>query len=622
MPNSGLATLRNFAKRIFILLAVMVLVFSNPVIVSAQGLASRPILFVHGFCDGPYTFASLLGPLYQKLGQTLYPNSTVFYARYDSGQNKFLFWTVAGSITFPWAEGSIPANARFFSIEFYDPVGGTGDAAHVAKISVLNKAYELSQVIKQITAITDIKDVIVVGHSMGGLDARAYIEGLASPGACYDYNANQPSYNASTCTPGCTSTSTPACPAGFGDAAYAGDVGDLITVDTPHEGSPLADVTYPVVGTLIPALACQLGASTNRDEIQSYSNGASGLIDVLNYTGEMVTGIRQPSENSVSIQAVSNYFSDLANTKSWTGLAGQSDDIVPLSSQLYPSSLQSNSTNSVELNNVSVSYTGNDTGINTTAGCSAIGTPGTFPILHLMSCLGALPNTQTAIANQIIANENGALTPIVKGSQPTLITSSGATLNGTVNTAGSGGRAYFQWSTNANLRSPTIACNDQYVLNCTWISASNSAQAFSTPVGGIASGTKIYYQAVFYTGSTYQYGAIQSFTTLVPAFNVTAASITSSGATLKGTVNTEGSAGYAYFQTSLNANFSSPTMACNDQYVLNCPWVGASTVAQAISTNVFEFASNTNVYYRAAFYNTGNSSYQYGTIQSFKTLAR
>ena len=236
------------------------------------------------------------------------------------------------------------------------------------------------------------------------------------------------------------------------------------------------------------------------------------------------------------------------------------------------------------------------------------------------ACLGALPNTQTAIANQIIANENGALTPIVKGSQPTLITSSGATLNGTVNTAGSGGRAYFQWSTNANLRSPTIACNDQYVLNCTWISASNSAQAFSTPVGGIASGTKIYYQAVFYTGSTYQYGAIQSFTTLVPAFNVTAASITSSGATLKGTVNTAGSAGYAYFQTSLNANFSSPTMACNDQYVLNCPWVGASTVAQAISTNVFEFASNTNVYYRAAFYNTGNSSYQYGTIQSFKTL--
>jgi hypothetical protein len=42
---------------------------------------------------------------------------------------------------------------------FYDPNnGGSSDPNNVAKISMLNKAYELSQVIKQINAITKTKD--------------------------------------------------------------------------------------------------------------------------------------------------------------------------------------------------------------------------------------------------------------------------------------------------------------------------------------------------------------------------------------------------------------------------------------------------------------------------------
>ena len=90
--------------------------------------------------------------------------------------------------------------------------GDSAPVTHVAKISILNKAYEISKVIKQITEITHIHDVIVVAHSM------------TSPTGCYDYPNNQPYYVNPQCSPGSA------------DATFANDIGDLITVDTPHSG--------------------------------------------------------------------------------------------------------------------------------------------------------------------------------------------------------------------------------------------------------------------------------------------------------------------------------------------------------------------------------------------------
>src|ERR1019366_1636236 len=73
------------------------------------------------------------------------------------------------------------------------------------------KGYELAQIIGRIKAVTGAPRVVVVGHSMGGLVARSYIEGLASP----------------------TATVQAAIP-------YLQDIAALITLDTPHGGASIA----------------------------------------------------------------------------------------------------------------------------------------------------------------------------------------------------------------------------------------------------------------------------------------------------------------------------------------------------------------------------------------------
>jgi len=82
-----------------------------------------------------------------------------------------------------WPSGNdfytIPSTARFFSLVLFDGASYNGlfsspDTTTVAGISILNKGDEVAQAIRAITTLTHVKDVIVVTHSMGGLDARAY----------------------------------------------------------------------------------------------------------------------------------------------------------------------------------------------------------------------------------------------------------------------------------------------------------------------------------------------------------------------------------------------------------------------------------------------------------------
>src|ERR1039457_3847303 len=78
---------------------------------------------------------------------------------FDSIKKTTTFLLLAGGLLVPVDQSSIASSTRLFSIMFYDPNnGGSSDPNNVAKISILNKAYELSQVIKQINAITKTKD--------------------------------------------------------------------------------------------------------------------------------------------------------------------------------------------------------------------------------------------------------------------------------------------------------------------------------------------------------------------------------------------------------------------------------------------------------------------------------
>ena len=145
----------------------------------------------------------------------------------------------------------VPSTARFFTMDFFDPNSGTWENTEgVAQVSILNKAEELAQVIREITRITQVSDVIVVGHSMGGLVTRAYIENMASPGACYENGS--PAYGNSVCLKPID--------------AYSGEIAELVTLDTPHGGADIAvlnDTTW--FNDIYPN--CTAGPSTTKTEM-------------------------------------------------------------------------------------------------------------------------------------------------------------------------------------------------------------------------------------------------------------------------------------------------------------------------------------------------------------------
>ena len=484
MKNIG----RSNRSLVFSILLSSVVTLSG--VSGAQNPPSRPILFAHGYCGSAFDFQPSLTALNQQLPSSLYPDPTVYYVYYDSALKTTTFAIEAGGILIPVNQSSILASTRFFDMVFYDPVAKSVDSTNVSKISVLNKANELAQVIKQITAITKTTKVIVVAHSMGGLDARAYVENMASTGECYNYTKNMPDYTVSTCKPG--------------SSGYAGNVGDIITIDTPHLGSPLAALS-------LNAPSCIVAPSVNHSELELLPGG-SGLIEALNYSGTPIAGIK-PRKNSTPIQAVEDYFDDI--TVSWDDVNGWSDDVVQQGSLSIVLNLPAKNSSAL-LQDVPINYSSSDEGIINTPACwYPVPLLGSEPILHFMTCLGAQPRTQAAIASQIVSNASTTVT----SSAATLITASGAKLNGSINPQGANGYAGFYWGTDPTLTVYNIACSDSNNIGswsyCPAVTANFAAQSFGSSLSNLPSNTTFYFRMVFYDTSngSSPLGPILSFKT-------------------------------------------------------------------------------------------------------------
>ena len=131
-------------------------------------------------------WASLQGSIasdLHSLSPALYPDITPLTLYYDG--NRVKIWPTLDDFLL----SQTPSTRRCFSIEFNNPaLGPLSDPTSVAQVSILNKADELARGIGAITAVTQVKDVIVVAHSQGGLVTRAYIENQAVPllTACSD----------------------------------------------------------------------------------------------------------------------------------------------------------------------------------------------------------------------------------------------------------------------------------------------------------------------------------------------------------------------------------------------------------------------------------------------------
>lgn len=172
-----------------------------------------PVIFVHGFCDSADSFLPIELAIMRSL-QKQYPLS---YPHTKSEEYVTFFDGTHVNFQNPKTETANyeepPKSTRFFILALDDPGKSayeSFDPYSVMLQPISVHGDELAHIIWEIKKITKAPRVIVIGHSMGGLVARTYIESVA------------------------TSLKMK------GPDAYYNDIASLVTLDTPHGGTDWA----------------------------------------------------------------------------------------------------------------------------------------------------------------------------------------------------------------------------------------------------------------------------------------------------------------------------------------------------------------------------------------------
>lgn len=264
------ALARHRERVLFLILGVVTCLAPSPALAQTPTTSGRPILFVHGWCGDADKWATMRNSLAQGLNQSLYQDPQNYDVYFDPTEavpeRQVKRWIGAGVPSVPLVNSGVDGErARFFTIKFVDP-SGAFDPLLVATVSVLNKAQELAKVIRAIAMFTRVKDVIVVAHSMGGLVARAYLEGFASPTQCL-IEEGEDGYRG-----GCSPGETP----------YLSDIAGLMTLDTPHGGASIVDLPG-LLSPGCPAIAPSIPWPINSTELRP----SGPLIRPLNYSSPL-----------------------------------------------------------------------------------------------------------------------------------------------------------------------------------------------------------------------------------------------------------------------------------------------------------------------------------------------
>ena len=180
------------------------------------GADTLPVIFIHGFCSSAETWNDTLPQLSTR--------------RYGESAPR----VYESSIGKAAARSAVAAGSFTFRIDFSDLNNGF-DLLAVANVPTVRKAGELKVVIDAVKRFTGAPRVILVGHSLGGLVARAYLQGIGR--------------NRSG-----------------GTIAYGGDVAALIMISTPNQGSVLANLSGRPE-----AQACTLADTENLRDLQPRS---------------------------------------------------------------------------------------------------------------------------------------------------------------------------------------------------------------------------------------------------------------------------------------------------------------------------------------------------------------
>lgn len=164
---------------------------------------SPPVLFAHGICSDGSTWNPMLDSLEGFNPGVFYlpPQARAqVHVYYDRLKNQVLR-RIDASPDIPYSP--------YYVIHYHSGLAGQDgfDKTRINDVPIQVLAYQLKMVVEKIRSVTQAQKVDIVGHSMGGLVSRAYVEGLAEDTS--------------------------------GDASFVpGSIRHIVTFDTPHGGFP------------------------------------------------------------------------------------------------------------------------------------------------------------------------------------------------------------------------------------------------------------------------------------------------------------------------------------------------------------------------------------------------
>ena len=199
--------------------------------------------------------------------------------------------------------------------------------------------------------------------------------------------------------------------------------------------------------------------------------------------------------------------------------------------------------------------------------------------------------------------------PLATTNIATSVTSTAATLNGSVNPNGLQTNYWFVWGTDPNLTNPasTHETPMQGIAAGTF-----TTQPVSAPLSGLAVATTYYFRVVARNAAGESQGTIRNFLTPVsPTVTTnTATSITTNGAVLTGDVNPNGNATDAWFEYGTDPSLSSFTSTARVPK-------GSGTTTLSFNASISGLTPWRTYYYRAAASNSGGT--EKGIIRNFPT---
>ena len=214
----------------------------------------------------------------------------------------------------------------------------------------------------------------------------------------------------------------------------------------------------------------------------------------------------------------------------------------------------------------------------------------------------------TSVGNTIDFNTAGGV-PTVGTKQYTLLSPTGATLNGDVNPSGLATFAWFEYGTTTSFGS---------ILDNTSRGSGTDNVPMSAALSGLAPGTQIFYRvAASNTVGPSLKGDTFNFTTLIPT-TVTTLPVSSLGAniaTLNGSVTPPGLATTAWFEWGTDNTFTSGVT----ETPLPHQAIGSGTVNVAVNAVLSGLSTSTTYYFRLVASNSGGTTR--GSILSFTTGA-